>query len=115
MEKGRLRMNTMLAYAINMSTPDGHGKVFDWVKAAKILKEKNPDEACAGLLEDMEWTAGTIWLEHKPYNEEYTYLSSRWATPVLEIDGEHIECWESSDGSKWNSDTKWPDEALALI
>jgi hypothetical protein len=43
----------MLAYAINRSTTDGHGKVFDWVKAAQILKEKNPYEAYAGLLEDM--------------------------------------------------------------
>ncbi len=108
-------MNTMLAYERNMVTPDGHGKVFDWVKAAQILKDKNPDEAYAGLLEDMEWTAGIIWSEHRPYKKAYTYLSSRWATPVLVIDEDYIECWEPSDGSKWDSGTKWPDEALALI
>lgn len=90
-------------------------RVFDWDKAATILKERNPESAIAGLASDMEYTSGIIWDDHKPNMDNYTYLASCWATPVLEIDGEEIECWKMMDGSGWDSKTKWPDSAIAII
>ena len=60
-------------------------KVFDWDKAAQIIKEKNPEYAEAGLFEDLEYTCGLIYKNEKPVYDSYTYLASTWATPVLKI------------------------------
>lgn len=86
-------------------------KTFDWDKAAKILKERNVKDASAGLLEDWMYTSGIILEDGKP-KKEYTYLSSAWATPVLEIINEDdaeelIECYVEGD-CKFDSDTNWP-------
>lgn len=90
-------------------------KVFDWNKAAKILKERRPREAVAGLLSDMGCTAGVIFRDGAPVLTEYTYLASVWATPILELDGEEIECWCCEDETEWDAETKWPESALALL
>ena len=107
-------MDTMEAFARNMAAI-GPGKVFDWDKAARILAERKPQEAFAGLSEDLEWTMGLIWFDGAPDKNNYTYLASNWATPVLIIDDEHIPCWVSLDEAEWDSGTKWPDSALAIV
>jgi hypothetical protein len=84
--------------------------VFDWVKAAKIIKEKKPKVATAGLLDDEEWTAGIIYKDGKIVTDEYTHLSSTWATPVLIIKDKKIPCYTFD--TKWDHDTKWPEEAV---
>lgn len=90
--------------------------VFDWVKAAQIIKEREVTYAEAGLERDFEYTAGPIWVKGKPDTESYTYLASRWATPQLIIHGEAIDCWVyQEERPTWNSDTKWPQEALDII
>ena len=93
-------------------------KRFDWVKAATILKERNPEHAIAGLQDDMKFTAGLIWNEHKPVPEgnTYVYLSSQWATPILVIDDEEIECWtEEGAEAEGSAHIYWPEDALKIL
>ena len=91
-------------------------RVFDWNKAAKILAEHRPDNAEAGLAGDMGWTGGSIWSNGTIDRDGYTYLSSIWAIPILCFDGEEIECWAwEEELPGWDSDTKWPDSAVAII
>ena len=98
-------------------------KVFDWVKAAKIIIEKRPLNATAGLAEDWFWTAGRIY-EDKDISfdgYQYSYLKSLWATPILfltyEDDGEEtVDCWvRSSERPEWNESTFWPKEAVDIL
>jgi hypothetical protein len=92
---------------------------FDWIKAATILKERNPEYAIAGLQTDLEHTGGAIWSDGKPVPEDetYTYLSSQWDTPILVIDEEEIECWVADDVAAEYKSAKiyWPPEALAIL
>lgn len=96
-------------------------KVFDWIKAANILKERQPKEAVAGLQNNLEHTSGLIWRDGKPCPKEetYTYLSSSRATPVLFLDEEPgIDCWIDLDFDNpfgWTCSTYWPKEALAVL
>lgn len=91
-------------------------RVFDWDKAARIIRDRKPRTAGAGLESDWEYTGGTIYADGAPVTDEYTYLSSNWATPELEIDGETIDCWRYEDETPgWDSDTKWPESALAIL
>lgn len=111
-------MDTMLAFArAEAATRAGNKpKVFDWDKAARLIKERNAQEASAGLSGDWECTGGTIFANGKPVKKEYTFLGSIWATPEIEIDGELIECWVWEDDSPgWNSGTKWPQSALDIL
>lgn len=91
---------------------------FDWDKAAEIIKERlktNPSlVAEAGLQGDWSHTGGIIFEEGKPTNENYTYLSSNWAKPTLEIDGEDIECW-TEENERFDYDTKWDDVSLGIL
>ncbi len=90
--------------------------VFDWNTAAKLIKERNPQKASAGLRSDWEWTGGDIYKDGQPCLDDYTFLSSTWATPEIEIDGEVIACWiYQKDSDNWNSDTKWPESALNIL
>lgn len=111
-------MDTMSAFVLAQANKNNEMKVFDWVKAAEILKERKPHSAIAGLSSDMEWTSGTIWENGEPIpkDETYTYLASVWATPVLEIDGEEIPCFKmQSEVPAYNAETYWPEDALAVI
>ncbi|OPY81414.1 MAG: hypothetical protein A4E65_01155 [Syntrophorhabdus sp. PtaU1.Bin153] len=92
--------------------------VFDWEKAAQIIKEKGARYASAGLREDWEWTGGEIFRDGKPLNREdtYTFLASTWAVPELEVQGEIIPCYRmQSETPGWNAETFWPTEALAIV
>ena len=109
-------MDTRLAFALGDANRGKEEMVFDWDKAAKILKERRPVNAKAGLQDDLEWTSGYILMNGKPCKTEYTYLSSTWATPLLVIDGEEIPCFKMQhEVSKWNAETKWPKSALDIF
>lgn len=109
-------MNTAAAFAMGSANRGKPVMVFDWVKAATIIAERKPRVASAGLWSDWEWTGGTIYADGAPVTDSYTYLASTWATPELDIDGELIDCYVmESERPTWGSDTKWPDEALAII
>jgi hypothetical protein len=93
-------------------------RVFDWHKAAEIIRDRRPELAAAGLEDDWENTGGSIYYDGKPVPAEdtYTYLASTWATPQLNIDGEIIDCWVYEDDSPgWGSGTYWPESALAIL
>ncbi len=93
--------------------------VFDWLKAAQILRERGLPDATAGLESDMEWTGGPIMEGGKPVpkDQTYTFLSSIWATPILVIDGEEIPCWVYEEDLKHPADenTYWPDYAMQAL
>ena len=109
-------MNSIMAFAMGEAHRNCELMVFDWDKAARLIKERKPKLARAGLENDFEWTGGTIWQNGKPVKNDSTYLSSTWATPILELDyGEEIPCYIMEHETNWDSDTKWPDSALAII
>jgi len=91
-------------------------KVFNWNKAAQIIKDNNPKYATAGLSSDLEWTSGTIY-EHGKYSTSgYTYLASNWATPVLILENnEEIDCWCYQEDTNWDANTTWPESALKIL
>ena len=94
--------------------------VFDWDKAARIIKEREAEAASAGLSGDWWCTGGEIFTDGKPDMDSYTYLASTWATPELEIDGEKIDCYIMMEDvpEEWGtpfSGIKWPKSALSIL
>jgi len=111
-------MDTIAAFAMGQANRHREPMVFDWMKAAKLIKERGATEASAGLSGDWEWTGGEILADGKPVPKEltYTYLASTWATPQLDIGGEVIDCFVmKSEYPSWDSDTYWPAEALVAL
>lgn len=112
-------MDTMLAYARACAAraQDKPEMVFDWDKCAAILRERGARNAEAFLAEDREWTGGSILREGAivPEEDTYIYLASCWAKPMLEVDGEEIECWRLLEGSGWDEKTYWPASARAIF
>lgn len=111
-------MDTMSAFAMGMANRGRESRVFDWDKAALLLRERGVQSAEAGLSGDMGWTGGVILRDGKPLDrsETYTYLASTWAIPIIVIDGEEIECWRMESATpEWDSDTYWPDSARAIF
>mgnify|MGYP000959760599 CR=1 FL=1 len=90
-------------------------RVFDWVAAAKKIKEKNPQIAQAGLQGDFEHTSGVIYEDGEIVKSKSCYLKSNWAIPILVIDDEAYECFLMEEQTEYNENTMWPDEALAII
>jgi len=78
-------MNTIQAFLNAQASAGKESKVFDWDKAATMIREYGVKEASAGLSEDWEWTGGKILSDGKPVprNETYTFLASNWATPAI--------------------------------
>jgi len=96
---------------------------FDWDKAAEIIKNRFNEHsdlvAEAGLQGDWNYTGGEIFNDKKPTNENYTYLTSNWATPTLILfwngeEQEEVECF-TTNKSRFNSDSKWDDESLKIL
>lgn len=111
-------MDTLRAFAMGEANRNKPERVFDWVKAAKLIKENKPDSASAGLSGDWEFTGGEIYSDGKPLSceDSMLFLSSTWATPELEMDGLRQDCWIwKSDSPGWGASTFWPEEALAII
>lgn len=109
-------MNTWLALAMGEVNRGKEKKVFDWDEAARLIRERKPELACAGLRGDWKYTGGTIYEDGKPVMDDYTYLSSTWAVPELDIDGEIIDCYRMEhEAPGWDSDTKWPQSALDIL
>ena len=96
-------------------------RVFDWKKAAEIIRDKNPEgEVSAGLFDCWSETAGTIWENGKPVSKKGNpFLSSEWATPMLSIKQEggwlFLPCYVDENETDWNEKTRWPPEALTIL
>ena len=109
----------MSAYMMGELHRNEEQKVFDWIKAANLIKERGATEASAGLSQDWEYTAGMILSNGKPASEDERgslYLASTWAIPEIEIDGETMDCFcMESEHPEWDAETFWPPEALAIL
>lgn len=79
-------MDTISAFMMGEISRGRERMVFDCDKAARLIKERKPEEAHAGLSGDWEHTGGCIFLDGKPYTKSDTFLASTWATPELDID-----------------------------
>lgn len=109
-------MNTVMAFAMSQANQGKELMVFDWDKAARLIKERKPKCASAGLRDDWEWTGGTIYKDGKPVMGDYTYLVSTWAVPELNMDGAIVECFRMKhEVPGWGSKTKWPKSALDIL
>lgn len=109
-------MDTLSAFVRGMANRGKERMVFDWEKAARLIKEKNGNYAEAWLDSDREWTGGVILEDGNPVKDDYTYLASTWATPMIEIDGITQECYRmESEVPGWDAGTKWPPEALKIL
>lgn len=109
-------MNTWAAFAMGEADRGKELMVFDWDKAARLIQEKKPKWATAGLHSDWEYTGGTIYEDGKPVMDDYTYLASTWAVPELDMDGDIVECFRMEhEVPGWDSKTKWPKSALDIL
>ena len=113
-------MNTMMAYAMGAANRGKERMVFDWDQAAKIIKDRKIKNASAGLQRDMEYTAGDILEDGRPTKDNYCYLASTWAVPVLayyDEDGDYREvpCYEMESHTTYNEHTLWPKSAMAIL
>lgn len=111
-------MDTLSAFAMGQANKGQPKKVFDWHKAAELIKERKPELVSAGLCGDWDWTGGDIWKNGEPIPEDetYVYLASNWATPEIEIDGEKLDCFVmegETDG--WDSSTYWPESSVEIL
>jgi hypothetical protein len=110
-------MDSMMAFVMGEANRGKDLMVFDWDKAARIIKERGATSASAGLSGDWGYTGGEIFSDGKPNTEDYTYLASTWAVPELDIDGDIIDCFimEGEVPEEWGKDfpeIKWPESAL---
>ena len=109
-------MDTWMAFAMGAANRNKEPMVFDWNKAARVIKERRPKCASAGLRSDWEYTGGTIYEDGKPVMDAYTYLASTWAVPELDMDGDIVECFRMEhEVPGWGSKTKWPKSALDIL
>lgn len=111
-------MDSIAAFALGQANRGKSSMVFDWDKAARIIRDRKPAEARAGLSGDWEYTGGDIYRDGKPvpHEDTYVYLASTWATPQLEIDGDVESCYKmEEDTPGWDSHTYWPESALAIL
>ena len=110
-----LDTDTIVKIATLKREEESKMKVFDWHKAARIIVKYNAKKAKAGLAEDWFWTGGIIF-EDEPVENEYAYLASVWATPIIVLndDEDGIECWCWEDECDWDAKSMWPDSALEL-
>lgn len=106
-------MDTMSAFSMGLAYMGKERKVFDWDKAADLIIAKGIKNASAGLQLDLEWTAGTILKDGKAVKDDYCYLASTWATPVLiNLDQyEEIPCFIMESETKYDEHTMWPKSA----
>lgn len=91
----------------------GNGKMLDFDKALELIKKHRFNETYIGLAEDWLYTSGKVEADGRvTYDWEHegpVCLASRWATPVVVIGEEVIECWKEDDGTvdAFNSEEKW--------
>lgn len=79
--------------------PIGAMKYMDWDKVQKIVDEHPDSVIYAGLMEDWNNTSGLIFARGQYYSG-YVYGCSVWATPIVDVDGEEIECW-THEKTEW--------------
>ena len=86
--------------------PIGNTKYMDWKKVQQIVDENPNAVIYAGLQEDWAQTSGLIYARGK-YYDGYVYGSSYWATPIVDVDGEEIECWTYEKTEEGSGKPSW--------
>jgi hypothetical protein len=110
-------MDTMSAYMRALAAEGASTRVFDWDRAAEMIRAHGASQAHAGLQFDWEYTGGQILRDGQPLDEnEGCYLASNWAIPELEIEGVRWPCWRYQDETPgWDAHTFWPDSAKRIL
>ena len=101
-------------------------KVFDWDKAAKIIREKNAESAMAGVRNDFdwEWTGGIILEKGEPVFSCGDCLETTFGVPeIVLMDDEGfytmtdaIECYKEKCGETDRDNKRaWPESALKIL
>lgn len=108
-------MNTEAAIRMGIAYRGKPERVFDWNKAARIIRERRPHAAYAGLAEDLADTFSVIYVDGEPLEDGSGYLASTWATPQLYLDGDSVDCWIWEHETEWDADTRWPQSALDIL
>ncbi len=109
-------MDTRNAFIMGYLNRGKEMMVFDWDKAARIIKERNPELAEAGLEGDFGCTGDIIYDDGKIIESSYTYLASTWARPILVLNEEIvIPCYVMQSTTDWDEHTMWPDSAKAIL
>jgi hypothetical protein len=86
--------------------PIGDMKYMDWQKVQQIVNEHPNSVIYAGLMEDWNNTSGLIYAKGK-YYDGYVYGQSKWATPIVDVDGEEIECWTYEKTEEGHRKPSW--------
>lgn len=86
--------------------PIGNMKYMDWKKVQKVVDEHPNSVIHAGLQEDWNNTSGLIYAKGK-YYDGYVYGCSSWATPIVDVDGEEIECWIYEETEERDGKPTW--------
>jgi len=109
-------MDTLSAFANGEANRGKELMVFDWDKAAELIKEFGAQNASAGLSGDWDYTGGDILVEGEIPEHGGTYLASTWAAPEIDIDGDIQECYKmQSQTPDWDASTFWPESAKAIL
>lgn len=113
-------MDSMSAFIMGEANRGKEMRVFDWNKAAELIRDRKPSVVVAGLASDMEWTAGRIFENGKIVDDDYAYLASTWAIPVIVLDGDEVDCFvmESTIPKEWTGDPAklcWPESARNIL
>lgn len=82
-------------------------KYMDWQKVKQIIQEHPNSTIYAGLQEDWGYTSGLIYKNGQYYDGGGFYGCSTWATPILDVDGEEIECWTHKKTEEGSGMPKW--------
>ena len=109
-------MDTLGAFMMGEANRGKERMVFDWDKAARLIAEKKPHRAWAGLRGDFCNTGGMIYEDGELESDPFLYLASTWATPELDLDEESVECYRmESETPGWNECTVWPESARNIL
>lgn len=74
-------MNTLDAFMMGEANRGKEMMVFDWDKAARLIAQRKPRIAMAGLRGGWEFTGGVIYEDGVLVTKDYTFLVSTWAVP----------------------------------
>ena len=89
--------------------PIGEMKYMDWRRAHTIIQKRAEFDkditVMAGLREDWNNTSGIVYEDGEFVTYDYVYASSRWATPILDFDGEEVECYTTTEPDGFTTDT----------
>lgn len=108
---------------------DPPGRVFDWHRAARILRdriivERDHTMARAGLRRDWYTTCAYVIKNSQPGEEpDYSFCLASYGTeadtPMLRLGRRWIQCWISDtpgdNPAQWHAHTWWPESARAIF